>query len=132
MSTRATEGRTGTTAIIIFVLGLWCLFVAFLLMGIGVSMEGLTLSVRNASRQAAERMTPEELARVFEMPPTVEDHKEWVGKYFGLIHANNGLSAHAIVGLMVAGTGIALLLLGLSEWLSRRSLLRSNAAGDKS
>ena len=102
------------------VLGLLLLFWGYCNVNAGIMSDGLSLSVRNAARAVGDRMSEEEMRRVFDMPDQVQDRRVWFEGYCGLFWAREIRWSAGMNAFGSAGLGIVICAWGIAEGICRK------------
>jgi hypothetical protein len=100
-------------------LGLVLVFWAYCNVNAGIMSEGLVLRVRNAAQAVNDRMSDEEVRRVFEWEGQVTDRKAWFEDYCGLFWARGIHKATGVNAFGSAGLGLLMCAWGIAEGIRR-------------
>lgn len=96
-------------------LGVLMLIYAYMNFAMGVPAEALDLSARNAACDAAERMTADELSRVFEISVDTRDAGATLESAFGRNYSRGLRSHFATIAVVSATVGLALCIWSIAE-----------------
>ncbi len=101
-------------------LGLFLLFWGFINVQMSIRAEVVSRSIVGAARSVGERMSEDEMRRVFDMPNGIQDRRVWFEYDCGLPAARGAQRDAGINALGSAGLGILMCAWGIAERVNRK------------